>query len=116
MRCATHFALVARERPEGLDDQVAAGRALQRFWLTATRLGLQLQPEMTPLIFSRYVREDVRFCRSGAAYRRALRVAERLEDLLGEQAAPRAVFMGRLGKGAPARSRSLRRPLASLLR
>jgi hypothetical protein len=39
------------------DDYVAAGRAMQRFWLTATQLGLQLQPELTPLIFSRYVRE-----------------------------------------------------------
>ena len=33
-------------------DYVAAGRATQRFWLTATRLGFQVQPLYTPLVFS----------------------------------------------------------------
>jgi nitroreductase len=37
--------LVAERRPQRMDDYIAAGRAMQRFWLTATAQGLQLQPE-----------------------------------------------------------------------
>jgi nitroreductase len=39
------FVLVAERRPQRMDDYIAAGRAMQRFWLTATAQGLQLQPE-----------------------------------------------------------------------
>lgn len=53
LACAAHFVLKARQSPRGIDDYVEAGRAVQRFWLTLTRLGLFMQPEMTPLIFSR---------------------------------------------------------------
>ncbi len=51
LRCAGHFILLRNEEPKEIDDNVEAGRAIQRFWLTATKLGLQLQPEMTPLDF-----------------------------------------------------------------
>ena len=61
MACASHFIIMAEQPPETLDDFVSAGRAVQRFWLTAARLGLQLQPEMTPLIFHSYVRDGVDF-------------------------------------------------------
>lgn len=63
LACAAHFMIVAEAEPTGIDDYVAAGRALQRFWLTATLLGLMVQPEMTPVIFARYVREGRRFSR-----------------------------------------------------
>ena len=56
-----HFALVARRPPEDIDDYVHAGEAVQRFWLTATTLGLQLQPQYTPLAFAEYVRRRVEF-------------------------------------------------------
>jgi hypothetical protein len=107
-------ALVARSAPRTLDDYVAAGRALQRFWLTATSLGLQFQPGYTPLVFSRYAREGVRFTGRVAALRRAARVKEALDRLLGADAA-RTVFMGRIGSGPPAAARSLRLPLEQLL-
>ena len=74
--CAAHFFLLARRRPESLDDFVAAGRAVQRFWLTATSLDLFVQPEMTPLIFRRYATDGVAFSREAlgrderAAHRR----------------------------------------------
>lgn len=57
LACAAHFALVMGGPPRNVDDYVTAGRAMQRYWLTATALGLQLQPELTLLIFGRYVRE-----------------------------------------------------------
>ncbi|HJT51791.1 MAG TPA: molybdopterin biosynthesis protein MoeY [Nitrosospira sp.] len=112
--CAAHFAILARKAPETADDYVEAGRAVQRFWLMATSLGLQLQPELTPLIFSRYVREGRVFSRVSDAVGTAAKLSDRLSNLLGNNSVERAVFLGRIGNGAAATSRSLRLPLERL--
>ncbi|MDQ6681443.1 MAG: molybdopterin biosynthesis protein MoeY, partial [Pseudomonadota bacterium] len=108
--CAAHFAIIARSAPAGVDDQLAAGAAVQRFWLTATRLQLQLQPQYTPLVFAAYSRKGIAFTSVIAARRRADAVAVMLGALLGDHAARSAVFLGRIGSGPAARSRSLRLP------
>jgi nitroreductase len=115
LACAAHVALVARQPPAGLDDYVAAGRALQRFWLTATKHGLQFQPGYTPIIFARYAREGVAFTQSARARVQASDVGRRLARLLGADVEPRTVFMGRIGYGPPAKARSLRLPLHALM-
>ena len=94
---------------------LVAGAAVQRFWLTATRANLQLQPQHTPLVFAQYARARRPFTAVAAARARADAVAQALDQLLGHDA-ERAVFLGRLGAGAPAASRSTRLPLASLRR
>lgn len=114
--CAAHFAILAPDSPRTIDDYVAAGRALQRFWLTATSLGLQLQPEMTPLIFGRYVREGRAFSSESHAIQSATRLFGRLSELLSDPSRERAVFLGRIGHGRPATSRSLRLPVGRLMR
>jgi hypothetical protein len=111
--CGAHFALVAREAPQTIDDYVAAGRAVQRLWLTATRLGLGLQPELTPLIFTRYVRAGIPFTGHAGARKRAQTLSAQLDAVLGEHLA-RTVFMGRLGHAALPAARSLRLPLPKL--
>jgi len=93
--------------PTNLD----AGRALQRFWLTGTSLGLQIQPQYAPLVFARYAREGVRFSDSDQALRTAQAIDTRLDKLLGLDVAHRAMFMGRIGAGKPAIARSVRLPL-----
>jgi hypothetical protein len=113
--CAAHFAILDERAPETSDDYVAAGRALQRFWLTATGLGLQLQPEMTPLIFGRYVREGRVFSRQPKAVTMAAKLAQQLSRQLPGGAMERAVFLGRIGNGQAAASRSLRQPLQHLV-
>lgn len=115
LACAAHFVLVAGQAPRGIDDYVAAGRAMQRFWLTATRLGLQLQPELTPLIFARYVREERAFSSAGGMHARARALAGQCAALIGDDCSRRAVFMGRIGAGAAAAARSTRRPLDELI-
>jgi nitroreductase len=115
LACAAHCVFVARRAPTTLEDYVAAGRALQRFWLTATALGLQFQPQYTPLVFARYARAGTRFSSAPKAMPRAQAVRRKLERLLGTEAAERAVFMGRIGAGTPARARSVRLPLERLL-
>jgi len=115
LACGAHFLISAREAPSTIDDYIAGGGAMQRFWLTATSLGLQVQPEMTPLIFSRYAAHGLRFTQVEQAEAVALRIGERLDALFGAEAAQRGVFMGRIGAGAPAQARSLRLPLERLL-
>jgi len=115
LACGAHFALLAHTAASQLEDYLAAGAATQRFWLTACTLGLQVQPEMTPLIFARYAATRRPFSRIEDSQPRAQAILEDLVDVLGSEAASRAVFMGRIGAGPPARARSLRRPLDSLL-
>ncbi|HSC62806.1 MAG TPA: molybdopterin biosynthesis protein MoeY [Caldimonas sp.] len=115
LRCAAHFVIVADKPPRDAADHLAAGAAAQRFWLTATRLGLQLQPQHTPLMFAAYARRGVRFSDVAAARQRAELIADRLDGLLGERDAENAVFMGRLGHGAAAQARSLRLALDRLV-
>lgn len=114
MACAAHFVLRARQAPVTIDDYVAAGRAVQRFWLTATHLKLAMQPELTPLIFSRYVRNGIRFSKVEALQQSATVLQEELRQLIGKQV-EQAVYMGRIGAGPMPVSRSVRRPLADLM-
>jgi nitroreductase len=114
LRCAAHFALVAAKMPTGIDDRLAAGAAVQRFWLTATALGLQLQPQYTPLVFADYARRGIAFTGDERARQRAADVGRRLDSLLGADVAPKTVFLGRLGEGPAPRARSLRLPLERL--
>ena len=69
--CSAHAFMIAPTRPERIDDYVATGRAMQRLWLTVEKLGLQSQPEMTPLIFNQYARAGQRFTQNGDALARA---------------------------------------------
>ena len=115
VRCAAHCALLAPAPPMSIDDYLAAGSALQRFWLSATRLGLLMQPEMTPVIFARYHREGRRFSVLGKAAAMAAAISRRLDSLLGRHEPERLFFMGRIGSCPVPRSRSMRKPLAKLL-
>jgi hypothetical protein len=112
--CAAHFVIKAKSQPETIDDYVAAGRAVQRFWLTLTRLGLFMQPEMTPLIFSKYVRERRHFTHATKLHGRAARLQQQTAKLIFTDASF-PVYMGRVGDGPAPRARSERRPLEELL-
>jgi nitroreductase len=114
LACGAHMLILASREPKTIDDFVAAGAAVQRFWLAATQLGLQHQPEMTPLIFSRYVREDLRFSADDRALRAAVKLARRLESALGADIR-RAVWLGRIGAGPRPSARSVRLPLDRLM-
>jgi len=113
MRCAAHYLLVADHEPTGIDDFVAAGRAVQRVWLTATAEGLWQQPEMTPLIFARYARRNIKFTADNGLAQQASQLAAALQGLAGDSA-PQAVWMGRLGSGPTPVARSTRLSLSAL--
>ncbi len=114
LACAAHFLIVAERPPRDIDDYVTAGRVLQRVWLTATSLGLGMQPEMTPLIFARYVRERRSFSAQPALSERAVDLSTRLDALIDPVAAATSVFLGRIGASGEARARSLRKSVEAL--
>ena len=114
MLCGAHVAILAAHVPTTIADHIAAGRAVQRFWLSATSLRLQHQPAFTPLVFSRYAREQREFTCIPRLAKEASRIGEVLnERLLGR--ADRAVWLGRLGYGPSASARSVRRELSELM-
>lgn len=112
--CAAHFVLIAEHEPKSIEDNLQAGRAIQRFWLTATMLGLQLQPEMTPLIFSGYVRKNLIFTQELGLMTYAEKLAQKIEVMLGQGVTGRAVFIGRIGFGKSAYARSVRMQVEQL--
>ena len=112
--CAAHFVIKAKRQPATIDDYVAAGRALQRFWLTVTELGLQMQPEMTPLIFSKYVREKTKFTDTESLHGLAASLERDTAALVfNDDLFP--VYMGRVGAGKAPPARSERKPLSELM-
>lgn len=113
-RCAAHALIVSRSALDGIDAYLGAGRAVQRFWLTATVDGLQFQPEMTPLIFARYDREGRRFSTVDAALREAHGVHASMSTLFPEVEA--GAFLCRLGEGSVPAARSTRLPMEELFR
>ena len=115
LRCAAHVALLAPKTLSSPEDYVEAGRVMQRFWLTAASQGLFLQPEMTPLIFSRYHREGRPFTADRAALQLAGQLNRRLAEIMGAERVDRVFFLARLGSGPAPKARSVRKSVDALL-
>lgn len=111
------FRLQARETgPEAAASQLLrTGQAVQRFWLTATQLGLVMQPCLATLAFAHYGAAGEAFTVSQPERRKAAILVRRVEKDLSELST--LVFLGRIGTPVKARqdSRSLRVPLAQLV-
>ena len=112
--CGAHFVIVSNNKPATQDDYINAGRATQRFWLTATRSGLFIQPAYTPLVFHEYISRDVYFSADEKSRKRAISISRTLDSLIGKDNADRAFFMGRIGYSTTPGARSTRIPLESL--
>jgi sulfur-carrier protein adenylyltransferase/sulfurtransferase len=93
-----------------------AGEAVQRFWLTASKRGLVLQPCLATLAFAHYGLADEAFTTSQSERRKAKVLARRVVRDLGDLQA--TFFVGRIGfpQEAKLESRSLRVPLARLVK
>ena len=115
LRCGAHFALLAPAPLISVDDYIAAGRAMQRFWLTATGLGWLIQPEMTPVIFTRYHRNRQHYSNEIKALEWVNGLNLRLIGLVGTEKVEDLFFMGRIGAGPQPDARSVRHPLKHLI-
>jgi len=114
--CGAHFLICAKRKPENVEDYINGGRAMQRFWLTATQQGLQLQPEMTPLIFAKYIQDRRIFTGDADAANAATYLAYNLGQKFSRQNIEQGVFMGRIGHSRPPSARSTRFSVAKLIR
>ena len=115
LMCGAHFVILRENPPVSVDDYIDSGRMVQRLWLTSTLLGLKHQPELTPLIFGRYVNNAVMFSSSKSAIHLARELAAQTDQLVGS-ALSCAIWMGRIGSGPNPKARSTRRQLLELIR
>ena len=115
LACAAHFVIKAQQEPKSIDDYIATGRAVQRFWLTLTQLGLYMQPEMTPLIFLSYIRKEIQFTKLEKVQREARKLESQVKKIIGTDSLD-AVFIGRLGAGPAPTARSTRLSLGQLMK
>src|SRR5436190_15953893 len=113
--CSGHFAIRGSSESRSTADRLAAGRAVQRFWLTATQLKLQVQPGYTPLVFARYARERRHFTQVEQAQETGREIARRLDEMLGSNEAMRTIFLGRMGPARAGKGRSPRLPVERLM-
>ncbi|RMD91039.1 MAG: thiamine biosynthesis protein ThiF [Alphaproteobacteria bacterium] len=116
LSCAAHLTVRWRDgrRPRRIADWIAAGQRLQRFWLTATRHGLTVQPSFAPIIFAHHARHGGQCWEWHRTQEKAERIAN-LADRVHGPASEETVFAGRIG--TPRRRigpRSTRLPLARL--
>jgi sulfur-carrier protein adenylyltransferase/sulfurtransferase len=86
--------------PERTPQLLAAGGHLQRFWLTATKLGIAMQPTLAPLAFAHWGRTDAAFTVDARARAAAARLAADFDAMMGRPCAD-LVFMGRIGRPHP---------------
>lgn len=114
--CAAHFLVKPRRSPTQLTEWVELGMAVQRLWLTATRLGLHLQPQMTPVIFRWYARAGRHFSAQPELFQQAVNVAADFERVTGVTLTQDFGFFARVGVSPVPRSRSIRQDLSELMK
>ena len=98
---------------------LGAGRAVQRVWLTATRMGLSMQPNTATLIFSHYGATDAPFTSDEQVRRKASALADAFKSQVREgEGEGHILFLARIGepKGMPPIERSVRKSVAELMR
>jgi hypothetical protein len=123
LSCAAHFAIAPIGRPgesrEGRGPALVlrAGAAVQRFWLTAARLGLVMQPSLATLCFASYGRSRIPFCTDREIQEKAGRLATALDGWIGARCNAPALFIGRIGvpRFSSVVARSVRHPIEELM-
>jgi hypothetical protein len=100
---------------ERVADLLGKGQSIQRFWLTATRLGLAIQPTMATLIFAHYGERSTSFTADSLVCQKAKALAPSFRKVLGSETDGFA-FLGRIGEPRPRLPlyRSTRRSLLQL--
>jgi sulfur-carrier protein adenylyltransferase/sulfurtransferase len=113
---AVRLSARSHDPEERVSQLLRAGQSLQRFWLTATSLGLAIQPCLAALAFAHYghTGEAFTICESGR--RLARKLAQRANRVLSHP--EEIVFLCRVGlpNTRKEESRSTRLPLTNLVR
>lgn len=113
--CAGHILLRPKAALVSLNNYVEAGVAMQRLWLTTTKIGLYLQPEMTPVIFRWYVNESRSISIQNGIDASARDLARHFENIAEAGPSDPFAFFCRIGRSVAPVSRSTRQEVADLL-
>ena len=113
MRCSCHFLIKQDKPPQTAKGYIEVGKIIQRFWLTATKLGLGFQPELTPIIFAKYLRQGLNFTQQFEVIENAVRGKALFESVVSNS--EKVIFLGRLGRSEIPKSRSTRKDLKDLV-
>ncbi|WP_306023554.1 ThiF family adenylyltransferase [Paraglaciecola sp.] len=114
IKSSSLFAIVAEREPQNVEDYIASGRAVQRFWLQAAALNLGFQPAQTPVIFSEYLRKGVKYTDNKVTTENAQKMELKFSQIFNEVNTSKIVFMGRLGRSEAVKYRSVRLSLEEL--
>jgi hypothetical protein len=116
--CAAHFSIQLESRQEQPDRTVRllrSGMAIQRFWLSATRMGLVVQPSLAPLAFQHLAGQDRPFTADPRMLDAGKKLVQQAAHILPGGGAD-TVFMGRIGyPRKPAQVRSTRLAFEALI-
>jgi len=117
--CGAHFMIFSKNSSSPLTgplDCIDFGIRFQRLWLTVAQLGLVMQPEFAPVIFSRYGRASKPYSVDPEATSWARHLAERIDRLSGPSDSRNLAMMGRIGTVKKRQqARSIRRPLSEMI-
>ncbi|HKJ88679.1 MAG TPA: molybdopterin biosynthesis protein MoeY, partial [Gammaproteobacteria bacterium] len=117
-----HLLVFRRAAPGSVEEETEQlfrlGAGLQRLWLTATRRGLAMQPNLAPLCFAHYGRHGIPFTEDAGALGRAERLTEHLAGLIPGRDQGALLFLGRVGwpRKRVQGARSVRRSWTELVR
>ena len=120
MQCGAHFMLIAKKPYPKNDPEmsVRCGIALQRFWLTASKVGLAMQPSIATLCFAYYGRNNVKFSQQTSGLSRARKLSLSFDEFCNSKKidSDQVLFMGRIGSPLDQQltSRSIRMSLKDL--
>lgn len=117
LRCAAHFSIYCNEGADkSVENLLAMGASLQRFWLTATKLGIAMQPGLAPLCFANRANSPEVFREDQKSLEKAKSLKEKLQNRLNHSTED-ILFLGRIGypNSQPVR-RSVRLDLSKLLK
>jgi len=116
LHCAAHLLVRPKLAPKELEDWVKLGMTVQRVWLTATQVGLHLQPEMTPVIFRWYARAGRKFSADAHLANLANQLSTQFEQVTQAASTDSFGFFCRVGTSETPISRSIRQDISSLLK
>lgn len=114
--CAAHYLITWKNPKEKYSpaDLVRAGQATQKFWLTATKLGLAMQPNIAPVALSYYHKHNIAFTSDKSIIRKTDKLKKSIELFAPVDD---IVFMGRVGFpfSTLMTTRSVRKSLTELI-
>lgn len=115
--CAAHFIIIPSNEKDwkhSKENHLKLGAVLQKFWLTATQLGLAMHPNITPLILKHYQDKNTCISQKESVTKISKKIANTLRDLTLEHS---PLFLGRIGypKANTPKARSSRKNLTDLL-